>query len=226
MDCWHTIQRIPLRWSRLSLLLLAFSTATVFGAEPPAVSPDDEAHCPSPPVPAEALFLGEWGDLELTIVADPEGKILSATVSKPSEVKLFDERVRDWVEKNWRMGRAKEGRGGPRTFKAPIVFHGADRFPQGGKFPPPSYPWKLLQKGVQGSLAVTIKVEPSGMVESASVFVGSGSRELDEHTTSWVKKRWRFPALSQGKVVYWVCHYRRDSTYRLPMQTGPPAGVK
>lgn len=202
------------------------STPGINGAEALAHMTGDGVYCPSPPVPPEALFLGEWGDLELTIVADPEGKILNVTVSKPSEVKLFDERIRGWVQTNWNMGRAKEGLSGPRTFKAPIVFHGADRFPQGGKFPPPSYPWKLLQKGVRGSLAVTIKVQRSGTVESATVFVGSGSKELDEHTTTWVKKRWKFPPSEDGKVVYWVCHYQMDRTYRLPTQTGPPVGLK
>jgi len=62
-----------------------------------------------------------------------------------------------------------------------------------GKFPSPPYPSFARSRGIQGSVTLTVRVSPAGMVESATVSSGTGFSELDEYAASWVRRNWRFP---------------------------------
>jgi TonB family protein len=80
----------------------------------------------------------------------------------------------------------------PPTPPKPTVFnqHGSG---DGGKYPDPTYPRLLREKGIQGKLTLYIIVDASGTVSSAEVKDGSGYGALDKHATQWVKSNWQFP---------------------------------
>lgn len=63
----------------------------------------------------------------------------------------------------------------------------------GGKYPDPTYPRLLRERGMQGKLTLYIIVDASGMVTSAEVKDGSGYGTLDKHAAQWVKSNWQFP---------------------------------
>ncbi|MEN3942956.1 TonB family protein [Prosthecobacter sp. SYSU 5D2] len=62
-----------------------------------------------------------------------------------------------------------------------------------GKFPAPPYPSFARSRGIKGSVTLTIRVSPSGSVDSVSVSSGTGFSELDNYAASWVRNNWRFP---------------------------------
>lgn len=62
-----------------------------------------------------------------------------------------------------------------------------------GKFPAPPYPSFARSRGIKGSVTLTIRVSPSGSVESVSVSSGTGFSELDNYAATWVRNNWRFP---------------------------------
>ena len=63
-----------------------------------------------------------------------------------------------------------------------------------GRFPAPPYPSFARSRGIQGSVTLTVRVSPSGIVEDATVSAGTGFSELDNYAASWVRRNWRFPA--------------------------------
>lgn len=62
-----------------------------------------------------------------------------------------------------------------------------------GKFPAPPYPSFARSRGIKGSVTLTIRVSPSGSVDSVSVSSGTGFSELDNYAATWVRNNWRFP---------------------------------
>lgn len=63
-----------------------------------------------------------------------------------------------------------------------------------GRFPAPPYPSFARSRGIQGSVTLTVRVSPAGIVEDATVSAGTGFSELDSYAASWVRRNWRFPA--------------------------------
>jgi TonB family protein len=159
-------------------------------------------------LPEQALFLGPYAGLELTITANRAGSLQKVVISKKSRARLYDEYTRDWVEKHWRMPVAKPGEPDLRKFIAPIVYPKYDR-PPGGHYPPPNYPADSLQKHVEGLVIIEIKVDPSGEIKSTRTLLSSGNKGLDTHTEQWVLKQWKFPKFSRGeeRVCYWPVAY-------------------
>lgn len=172
---------------------------------------DADPQQPPPPVPKDALFVGDWGDVTLKITADPKGVVQKVAVLKASRIKVFDERIRLWVEKNWRMP-ADLTQKKPRTFIAPIVFPRETRGPDvsgGGKYPSPQYPWILYRKRVVGvGVGLQINVARSGKVESTRLLVSSSIPGVDEYTRNWVQRKWQFPPADEERCYTWRCEYR------------------
>jgi TonB family protein len=161
------------------------------GTEEPAGGPIDPER-PPPVLPEAAFLLSKYAALELTISAARDGSIQKVVISKPSQAKLYDEYTRDWVEKHWKMPTAKAEEADLRQFIAPIVYPKAQP-PPGGFYPPPYYPVGIMQRRETGLVIVEVKVAPSGEIESARAIVSSGHKELDDHTVSWVQRKWKFP---------------------------------
>jgi len=78
--------------------------------------------------------------------------------------------------------------GGVRTFKV------GDGNAEGIVSPHPDYPSEARRKGIEGMVKLEIEVLEDGRVGEVRKLVPSGSFVLDNHTISWVKRRWRFPA--------------------------------
>ena len=87
-------------------------------------------------------------------------------------------------------GAADPAPGGPRTFKV------GEGHAEGIVSPHPDYPSEARRKGIEGMVKLEIEVLEDGRVGEVRKLVPSGSFVLDNHTISWVKRRWRFP---QGK---------------------------
>jgi len=151
-------------------------------------------------------MLGNYGNLELTIIAARDGTIVNVRISKASKAKIFDEPTRTWVEKKWKMPPAKTGEPELRTFIAPIEFPKGEK-PPGGKYPDPPYPQRALAAHEQGRAMLAIKVGEDGIVESAKVLLSSGHESLDKSTVEWVQKKWVFPAGKQ-RYIYWMVTYQ------------------
>lgn len=60
-------------------------------------------------------------------------------------------------------------------------------------FPKPPYPYDAKLKRFQGVVIVSINVV-GGQIVSAQVAKSSGYGVLDSTATSWIQKRWKFPA--------------------------------
>src|SRR5947209_11181335 len=95
----------------IAILLLLSTSGCQHG--PPKTRPPDPASevsaelipdpdRPPPVLPPEALFVGAYGNLELTISVDRAGSVRSVSISKPSKAKLYDQHSRVWVEKKWK----------------------------------------------------------------------------------------------------------------------------
>ena len=165
---------------------------------------------PSPVLPDAAFLLSEYASLELKLTAARDGSIQQVIVSKPSRAKLYDEYTRDWVAKHWKMPAAKADGPELREFIAPIVYPKASR-PPGGYYPPPDYPVRFIQERVTGLVIVEIKVAPSGQIESAVTISSSGHKPLDDYTTNWVQKKWKFPPSGKARRIFWPVTYLIDS---------------
>lgn len=63
-----------------------------------------------------------------------------------------------------------------------------------GKRPAPPYPSWARAKGISGSPKFVIVCDATGTVTSIRVLSTSGSSELDSYASSWIQRRWRFPA--------------------------------
>jgi TonB family protein len=161
---------------------------------------------PSPVLPDAAFLLSEYAALELKITAAPDGSIQQVIVSKPSRAKLYDEYTRDWVAKHWKMPAAKADEPELREFIAPIVYPKATR-PPDGYYPPPNYPARFIEERVTGLVIVEIKVAPSGQIESAVTISSSGHKQLDDYTTNWVQKKWKFPPSGKPRRIFWPVTY-------------------
>ncbi len=77
--------------------------------------------------------------------------------------------------------------GGARTFKV------GDGTAEGIVSPHPDYPSEARRKGIEGLVKLEIEVRDDGRIGEVRKLVPSGSFVLDNHTISWVKRRWRFP---------------------------------
>jgi periplasmic protein TonB len=84
-------------------------------------------------------------------------------------------------------GVADPAPGGPRTFKV------GEGLAEGIVSPHPDYPSEARRKGIEGMVKLEIEVLEDGRVGEVRKLVPSGSFVLDNHTISWVKRRWRFP---------------------------------
>lgn len=63
-----------------------------------------------------------------------------------------------------------------------------------GKRPAPPYPSWARSKGVSGSPKFVIACDATGTITSIRVLITSGNSELDSYASSWIQRRWRFPA--------------------------------
>ena len=160
--------------------------------------------CPSPVLPEQALFLGQYANLELTITAKRDGSLEKVVISKKSKARLYDEYTRNWVEKHWKMPPAKGDDPNLRSFIAPIVY--PEKKPPGGHYPAPNYPLEFLRDHVQGLVVVEINVAPSGEIESTRTVMSSGNKKLDAHSEKWVLKKWKFPP-GDARSCYWPVAY-------------------
>jgi TonB family protein len=160
---------------------------------------------PAPVLPPVAFFLGQYAALELNITAGPDGSVQKVIVSKPSQARLYDEYTRKWVEQHWKMPPAKPGEPPVRSFIAPIVYP-KRKFPDGGRYPPPYYPRQYLTAHIEGLVIVEMNVDASGRVESTRIVRSSGHEGLDEYTTDWVRKYWRFPTGEQRQYEWPVAY--------------------
>jgi TonB family protein len=160
--------------------------------------------CPSPVLPEQALFLGQYANLELTITANRDGSLEKVLISKKSRARLYDEYTRDWVEKHWRMPAAKAGEPDLRKFIAPIVYPKAE-WPA-GHYPRPSYPAEYLRNHIEGIVIIEFRVAPSGEIKSTRTLLSSGHKGLDTYTEQWVRKEWKFPP-GEERCYYWPVAY-------------------
>jgi TonB family protein len=62
-----------------------------------------------------------------------------------------------------------------------------------GRYPDPTYPRFLREKGMQGKVTLYLIVDANGTVTSVEVKNGSGYGPLDKHAAQWVKTNWQFP---------------------------------
>jgi len=62
-----------------------------------------------------------------------------------------------------------------------------------GRFPSPPYPSFARSRGMKGTVTLTVRVSPAGMVENATVSGSTGFSELDSYAARWVRNNWRFP---------------------------------
>jgi periplasmic protein TonB len=85
-------------------------------------------------------------------------------------------------------GASDPGVRGVRTFKV------GEGNAEGIVSPHPDYPPEARRKGIEGMVKLEIEVQEDGRVGEVRKLVPSGSFILDNHTISWVKRRWRFPA--------------------------------
>lgn len=74
--------------------------------------------------------------------------------------------------------------------------------------PDPPYPSFARSAGMQGTVRLVINVGPSGAVEGVSITGSTGFSPLDQHTASWVRRNWRWPAGAARR-------FSRPFTYRL-----------
>ena len=58
--------------------------------------------------------------------------------------------------------------------------------------PQPSYPPRLRQRRVEGTVGVRITVAPDGTPSAVDITTTSGNAQLDRHTRSWILQHWHF----------------------------------
>ena len=73
-----------------------------------------------------------------------------------------------------------------------------------GLFSADDYPSSMALKGEQGGIGIKLLADPIGKVEMCTVFASSGHKDLDSYTCDLVKRRARFPTVTDqdGKPVY------------------------
>lgn len=91
-------------------------------------------------------------------------------------------------------GAAGEPAGTAPQAGAARVFQVGEGSAEGIVSPHPEYPPEARRKGIEGMVKLEIEVLADGRVGEVRKLVPSGSFVLDNHTISWVKRRWRFPA--------------------------------
>lgn len=71
---------------------------------------------------------------------------------------------------------------------------------------PPAYPVQALRAGVQGTVLLKVRVDPTGKPVQAMIERSSGSRVLDDAARGHVLAAWRFhPAIRDGHAIEaWV----------------------
>lgn len=71
---------------------------------------------------------------------------------------------------------------------------------------PPAYPVQALRAGVQGTVLLKVRVDPTGKPVQAMIERSSGSRVLDDAARGHVLVAWRFhPAIRDGHAIEaWV----------------------
>ena len=68
--------------------------------------------------------------------------------------------------------------------------------------PQPSYPPRLLQRRVEGSVGVRIAVAADGIPHAVEITESSGNSQLDRHVRNWILQHWKFtPARKLGQPV-------------------------
>lgn len=68
--------------------------------------------------------------------------------------------------------------------------------------PQPSYPPRLLQRRVEGSVGVRIAVAADGIPHAVEITESSGNSQLDRHVRNWILQYWKFtPARKLGQPV-------------------------
>ena len=68
--------------------------------------------------------------------------------------------------------------------------------------PQPSYPPRLRQRRVEGSVGVRIAVAADGIPHAVEITESSGNSQLDRHVRSWILQHWKFtPARKLGQPV-------------------------
>lgn len=88
----------------------------------------------------------------------------------------------------------------------PVLFNSKSE--DSGSFPQPPYPADALRRGSQGKVMLYVIVAADGSLDKVEVKDGSGFQILDNHSVSWVKRNWRFPA---GQVR----HYHVPFIYQI-----------
>ncbi len=64
----------------------------------------------------------------------------------------------------------------------------------GGHYPAPTYPRQAREHGDQGTVMLSVTVDPAGSPASVEVKDSSGHSSLDRHALQWVKNYWQWPA--------------------------------
>jgi protein TonB len=85
------------------------------------------------------------------------------------------------------------------------------------------YPKSALYQGEQGSVYFQVLVNPDGRVDTCTVLLSSGYKDLDDATCRLVTARARFspPHGENGRAIYGT--YRQVISWRLNSYQGPPS---
>jgi protein TonB len=105
-----------------------------------------------------------------------------------------------------------DGRSG--TAPAPPVAHGApaqappalqEATPEYDRNPPPEYPRRARQLGIEGTVVLEVRVNPTGGAEEVKIAASSGNSLLDQSALRSVAA-WRFKPARRGDlpVAAWV----------------------
>ena len=72
------------------------------------------------------------------------------------------------------------------------------------------YPGNLIERGIQGTVGIRLRIEPDGSVSECAIIESSGSSDLDNHTCMIAKRRARYgPALDQNGKPIWTFTFSR-----------------
>lgn len=83
----------------------------------------------------------------------------------------------------------------------PSLFTGSGK----GRFPQPAYPSAARRDRLQGSVRLSVTVEPGGLPSAVAVTSSSGHAVLDTAARDQVQRRWRWPA---GEVRQFIIPIR------------------
>jgi TonB family protein len=72
--------------------------------------------------------------------------------------------------------------------------------------PDPSYPSAAMKQRLKGKVTVSILVGTNGVPATVATMESSGHELLDQHTVTWVRSRWRWPA-GQERRYYCIFEY-------------------